>query len=46
VNRYNLATMGLTIDGQQAPCAHVVVMPHASKGILDRFLTDLGKNEV
>lgn len=45
VNRYSLATMGLTIDGQQAPCAHVVVMPHASKGILDRFLTDLGKNE-
>ncbi len=45
INRYSLATMELTIDGQIAPYAHVVVMPHASKEILDRFLTDLGKKE-
>ena len=45
VNRYSLAAMGLVIDGQLAPCAHVVVMPHASKEILDQFLTDLGKKE-
>lgn len=45
VNRYSLATMGLSIDGQQAPCAHVVVMPHAGQEILDRFLVDLGKKE-
>lgn len=45
VNRYSLATMGLVIDGQPAPCAHVVVMPHASKEILDRFLSDLGERK-
>lgn len=42
VNRYTLATMELAIDGQKEPYAHTVVMPHASKKILDRFLTDLG----
>lgn len=44
VNRYSLATMRLDSGGGQlTPCAHVVVMPHARKEILDRFLTDLGK---
>lgn len=45
VNRYSLATMGLDIDGQRTPFAHVVVMPHANKEILDQFLTDLGKKK-
>lgn len=45
VNRYSLATMGLEIDGQRIPGAHVVVMPHAGKEILDRFLTDLGRKK-
>lgn len=44
VNRYSLATMRLDSDGQRMPFAHVVVMPHANKAILDQFLTDLGKN--
>lgn len=44
VNRYSLATMGLNVDGQHTPFAHVVVMPHANKEILDQFLTDLGKD--
>ena len=41
VNRYSLATMRLDIDGVPTPCAHIVVMPHAKKETLDRFLTDL-----
>ncbi len=45
VNRYSLAIMGLVIDGQPAPCAHVVVMPHASKEVLDRFLSDLDERK-
>ena len=43
VNRYSLATMRLDSGGQLTPYAHVVVMPHAKKEILDQFLTDLGK---
>ncbi len=43
VERYSLATMQLEIDGQLTPCAHVVVMPHAKKEILDQFLSDLEK---
>ncbi|SFI38788.1 pyridoxal-dependent decarboxylase [Nitrosomonas sp. Nm34] len=43
VNRYSLAAMGVEIDKERVPHVHVVVMPHASKEILDRFLTDLGK---
>ncbi|WP_177198086.1 pyridoxal-dependent decarboxylase [Nitrosomonas communis] len=45
VNRYSLAAMGVEIDKERVPYVHVVVMPHASKEILDRFLTDLGKKE-
>lgn len=41
VERYSLATMKLEIEGQLTPCAHVVVMPHANREILDQFLTDL-----
>jgi glutamate/tyrosine decarboxylase-like PLP-dependent enzyme len=44
VDHYSLATMQLDIDGERTPCAHVVVMPHARKEILDRFLTDLRKS--
>ncbi len=43
VNRYSLATMRLENSGQLTPYAHVVIMPHAKKEILDQFLTDLGK---
>lgn len=42
VNRYSLATMRLDSGGQLTPYAHVVIMPHAKKEILDQFLTDLG----
>ncbi|WP_339389441.1 pyridoxal-dependent decarboxylase [Nitrosomonas sp. Nm33] len=45
VNRYSLAVMGVEIDRERVPYVHVVVMPHASKEILDQFLTDLGKKE-
>lgn len=41
VNRYILAAMELTRDGQKEAYAHIVVMPHVSKAILDRFLSDL-----
>jgi len=43
VDYYSLATMQLDIDGEPMPCAHIVVMPHAKKEILDQFLTDLRK---
>ncbi len=43
VDHYSLATMQLDIEGERTPCAHVVVMPHAKKEILDQFLTDLRK---
>ncbi|MDV6344956.1 pyridoxal-dependent decarboxylase [Nitrosomonas sp. Is37] len=45
VNRYSLAVMGVEIDRERVLYVHVVVMPHASKEILDQFLTDLGKKE-
>lgn len=45
VSRYCLATMRMDRDGQLMPFAHVVVMPHANKSILDQFLTDLGKRQ-
>lgn len=41
VNRYSLATMELRLEGQRERYAHVVVMPHAGKEILDQFLEDL-----
>jgi histidine decarboxylase len=45
VNRYSLATMNWDIDGQPGAFAHIVVMPHAKKEILDRFLTDLSHSK-
>lgn len=45
VNRYILATMDLTLDDQKESYAHIVVMPHVSKEILDRFLSDLDAME-
>ena len=44
VDKYSLAVMHVVQDGQRMPCAHVVVMPHAEKSILDQFLTDLAKS--
>ena len=41
VNRYILAAMELTFDGEKEAYAHIVVMPHVSREILDRFLSDL-----
>ncbi|MBX3616505.1 aminotransferase class V-fold PLP-dependent enzyme [Nitrosomonas sp.] len=41
IDRYSLATMRLSLDGKLTPCAHVVIMPHVTKEILDRFLADL-----
>ncbi len=41
VNRYIIATMELTLDNKTEPYAHIVVMPHVRRKILDRFLTDL-----
>jgi len=43
VDHYSLATMQIDIEGERTPCAHVVVMPHTKKEILDQFLTDLRK---
>ncbi|MDH5179009.1 MAG: pyridoxal-dependent decarboxylase [Gammaproteobacteria bacterium] len=43
VNTYSLATMQLERDGKKIPYAHVVVMPHVNKRVLDRFLEDLRK---
>lgn len=44
VNKYSLAVMRVNQEGERIPCAHVVVMPHAEKSVLDQFLTDLGKS--
>ncbi|HNP25807.1 MAG TPA: histidine decarboxylase, partial [Nitrosomonas sp.] len=41
INRYTLATIGLKQNDQSVPFAHVVVMPHIDKTILNRFLEDL-----
>jgi histidine decarboxylase len=41
VRKYSLATMHLEIDGKKDHFAHVVIMPHVSKKVLDEFLTDL-----
>lgn len=41
VDRYSLATMELTRHKKQERYAHVVVMPHANKKVIDRFLDDL-----
>lgn len=41
VHKYSLATMELDVDGQSERFAHVVVMPHVSRRVLDMFLEDL-----
>ena len=41
VKKYSLATMHLFDNDEQEDFAHVVVMPHASRGVLDEFLADL-----
>ena len=41
VQKYSLATMTLDEGGRKVPYAHVVVMPHVTKPIIDRFLSDL-----
>jgi glutamate/tyrosine decarboxylase-like PLP-dependent enzyme len=38
---YSLACMAVTREGKRIPHSHVVVMPHATRDILDRFLSDL-----
>lgn len=45
VKRYTLATITRKQDNNSAPVplAHIVVMPHTSKPIIDRFLEDLAK---
>lgn len=43
IDRYALATMNLEFQEGKTKYAHVVVMPHVNKDILDRFLDDLGK---
>lgn len=45
VNRYILAAMELTFDGEKEAYAHIVVMPHVNREILDRFLSDLDARE-
>jgi histidine decarboxylase len=42
ISTYSLATMAVARGGESIPHAHVVVMPHATREILDRFLNDLG----
>ena len=44
VKKYSLATMHLEINNQKQDFAHVVVMPHANRKVLDEFLTDLEKS--
>lgn len=42
VRKYSLATMQLKEeDGRAVEYAHVVVMPHVTRAVLDEFLTDL-----
>lgn len=41
ISTYSLATMVVEREGERVPHAHVVVMPHATRDILDRFLSDL-----
>ncbi|MCS7305826.1 MAG: aminotransferase class V-fold PLP-dependent enzyme [Thermoguttaceae bacterium] len=45
VKRYSLATMELLVDGKREPYAHVVVMPHVTKKVLDQFLEDLHRDQ-
>jgi histidine decarboxylase len=44
VETYSLATMGIVRGGARVPHAHVVVMPHATRDVLEQFLDDLGRH--
>ncbi|MCM2372300.1 pyridoxal-dependent decarboxylase [Aporhodopirellula aestuarii] len=41
IKKYSLATMHLDVDDQSEEYAHVVVMPHVSRNVLAKFLSDL-----
>lgn len=41
VKKYSLAAMKINVEGRMTDWAHVVLMPHAQRDVLDRFLTDL-----
>lgn len=41
IEKYSLATMQLNIAGQTQDYAHVVVMPHVSRLVLNEFIHDL-----
>ena len=41
VKKYSLATMQLENEGKSRDYAHVVIMPHVNKKVLDEFLADL-----
>lgn len=43
ISKYSLAVMRVNQEGKRVPYAHVVVMPHVEKLVLDQFLTDLNK---
>jgi histidine decarboxylase len=44
VKKYSLATMHMSGAGQPEEYAHVVIMPHVSRKVLDEFLSDLQKS--
>ncbi len=44
VRKYSLATMRLEINQSKQEFAHVVVMPHVDRSVLDEFLADLEKD--
>jgi glutamate/tyrosine decarboxylase-like PLP-dependent enzyme len=41
ISTYSLATKVIARGGKPVPHAHVVIMPHANRDVLDRFLSDL-----
>jgi histidine decarboxylase len=43
VEKYSLATMRLEENKTKQDYAHVVVMPHVTRQVLAKFLTDIGK---
>jgi histidine decarboxylase len=44
VNKYSLATMHLEDEDGIQEFAHVVVMPHVTRKVIDEFLTDLNND--
>lgn len=41
IQKYSLATMQVIVNGEAQDHAHVVVMPHVSRAVLDEFVADL-----